>query len=287
MRRWLIVVGALSLLALANSARAQEDCENCKDLSYLPRLPNYHLTAADEAEFDAYKFPDGKTLHTVEGRYFRRDYSLNEGATRASPLQIRRNYATAFKKASATILFDGNCNGAGCEPWDGWDFVSGHFKQGGKETWVLMTVNDAPGTAYSLYVIERAEMKQDIVLNADGMQGAIQDTGRVALQINFDSNKATIKADSESLLDEVAKLLENNGDWKLRIEGHTDNTGDAKLAKKLSEERAKSVVTALVKRGVTKSRLSAKGWGSEKPVADNGTPEGQAKNRRVELVKVD
>jgi outer membrane protein OmpA-like peptidoglycan-associated protein len=69
------------------------------------------------------------------------------------------------------------------------------------------------------------------------------------------------------------------------IEGHTDNVGTASSNKTLSENRAKSVLDAIVARGIEKSRLSAKGWGQEKPIGDNKTEEGRAKNRRVEIVK--
>ncbi|MGH8236936.1 MAG: OmpA family protein [Steroidobacteraceae bacterium] len=72
---------------------------------------------------------------------------------------------------------------------------------------------------------------------------------------------------------------------QLGIEGHTDNVGDAASNKKLSEARAKSVTAAIVASGVETARLSAAGFGQDKPVADNRTEEGRAKNRRVELVK--
>ncbi len=72
---------------------------------------------------------------------------------------------------------------------------------------------------------------------------------------------------------------------KISIEGHTDNVGNATSNKKLSDDRAKSVMNVLIAKGIDKSRLSAIGWGQEKPVADNRTDEGKAKNRRVEIVK--
>jgi outer membrane protein OmpA-like peptidoglycan-associated protein len=83
----------------------------------------------------------------------------------------------------------------------------------------------------------------------------------------------------------IATLLKSNPTLKLGVEGHTDNVGDAASNKKLSEARAKSVTAAIVASGVDAARLSAAGFGQEKPVADNRTEEGRAKNRRVELVK--
>ncbi len=79
--------------------------------------------------------------------------------------------------------------------------------------------------------------------------------------------------------------MKDNPDLKIGVEGHTDNVGDPKKNKILSEDRAKAVVSAIVKQVIDASRLSASGFGHEKPIADNATDEGRAKNRRVELVK--
>jgi len=86
-------------------------------------------------------------------------------------------------------------------------------------------------------------------------------------------------------VDQIFELLNSDPALKISIEGHTDNVGDAAANKKLSNERAKSVMDALIAKGVDKTRLSFIGWGQEKPVADNRTDEGKAKNRRVEIVK--
>jgi len=73
---------------------------------------------------------------------------------------------------------------------------------------------------------------------------------------------------------------------KIAIEGHTDNTGDAAHNKKLSGDRAHAVMKALIGQKIDKSRLSAKGYGAERPLVANDTEDNRAKNRRVELVKV-
>jgi OOP family OmpA-OmpF porin len=72
---------------------------------------------------------------------------------------------------------------------------------------------------------------------------------------------------------------------RLSIEGHTDNVGTPQNNKVLSENRAKAVMNAVASSGVDASRLTSVGWGQERPVADNRTEEGRAKNRRVEIVK--
>ena len=107
----------------------------------------------------------------------------------------------------------------------------------------------------------------------------------LALYINFDTGKATIKPDSDQTLDSAAAALKAAPNLKIEVAGHTDNVGSSQANEKLSDERAKAVMAALVKRGITANRLTAKGYGQSSPVADNRTEEGRAKNRRVELVK--
>lgn len=99
------------------------------------------------------------------------------------------------------------------------------------------------------------------------------------------TGKAAILPDSEKILGEIATLLQQNADLKLRVEGHTDNQGNAAANQALSEKRAQAVVAWLSGHGVTAGRLSAKGLGQTQPVADNSSEDGRAKNRRVEWVK--
>jgi OmpA-OmpF porin, OOP family len=80
-------------------------------------------------------------------------------------------------------------------------------------------------------------------------------------------------------------LLNGQPDWKMRLEGHTDSTGTREGNQLLSQQRASVVVDWLVKTGIAPTRLSAAGLGDTRPIADNKTVEGRARNRRVELVK--
>ena len=103
--------------------------------------------------------------------------------------------------------------------------------------------------------------------------------------MNFATDKTDILPDSLPQIEQVAALLKDDPSLKLAVNGHTDNTGDAAHNQQLSEGRAKAVVALLTGKGIEASRLSAAGFGAMQPVADNGTDEGKAKNRRVELVK--
>jgi outer membrane protein OmpA-like peptidoglycan-associated protein len=117
------------------------------------------------------------------------------------------------------------------------------------------------------------------------MKKEIDARGRVALYINFDTDKATLRPDAQPVIEEINKLLSADPALKLSIEGHTDNTGAPAHNQQLSTARARSVLGALVGLGVDPARLQSKGFGQDKPLADNATEDGRAKNRRVELVK--
>jgi outer membrane protein OmpA-like peptidoglycan-associated protein len=107
----------------------------------------------------------------------------------------------------------------------------------------------------------------------------------MALYINFDTNKATIKPESAGIIDQIVELMKSQPHLKLSIEGHTDSQGSPASNKTLSLNRSKAVIKAVSEGGIDASRMSAVGWGQEKPVADNRKEEGRAKNRRVEIVK--
>ena len=104
--------------------------------------------------------------------------------------------------------------------------------------------------------------------------------------ITFDVDKADIKPQSMGTLNMVAGIMKNNPDLKFEIDGHTDNTGDAKHNLDLSQQRADSVKAQLVSMGIDDARLTTKGFGDTKPLDTNDTPEGRANNRRVEFVKI-
>jgi OOP family OmpA-OmpF porin len=104
-------------------------------------------------------------------------------------------------------------------------------------------------------------------------------------KIQFEYNKATILPTSFSLMDEIAKVIkENPRIKKISIEGHASSEGNPDHNRKLSDSRAKAVMAYLVGKTVEPTRLAAKGWGADKPIADNASEQGREKNRRVEFL---
>lgn len=101
--------------------------------------------------------------------------------------------------------------------------------------------------------------------------------------VNFATNSARLTAGSTAILDEAAAVLAKRGDVRTEVAGHTDNRGSAARNRVLSQERAETVMSYLISKGVNPANLSAKGYGPDNPVADNRTESGRAANRRVEL----
>lgn len=106
---------------------------------------------------------------------------------------------------------------------------------------------------------------------------------KIASKIFFESGSDKLKAGSKTQLDDLADILKKYPEANLVIEGHTDNTGDAEKNVVLSQKRCESVKNYLVSKSIDANRLSATGYGQTRPIDDNKTAEGRAKNRRVEL----
>jgi outer membrane protein OmpA-like peptidoglycan-associated protein len=271
MKRFITLAALATLVVLPLALAAQEtDEEGCKDHPLLTRMKGFYISSC-EASFDAVEFYVGEDkVQTLEGQKTVINYNLAEGAATPSELQILRNYANAVKSSGGTIVYESDI------------YISLKIVKGGGQVWVAVSAANS-GTAYSLTILELGDMTQDVT--AGDMLAALNKDGRIALAIHFDTGKATIKPESQKVVGEIAALLKANPGLQVSIEGHTDDTGTTQGNKTLSEARAKAVVGAVAGQGVEAPRMSAVGWGQDKPVADNATEEGRAKNRRVEVVK--
>jgi outer membrane protein OmpA-like peptidoglycan-associated protein len=181
-----------------------------------------------------------------------------------SQLQLARNLETALKKAGYTFVVPVSKN------------ESGEY---------MLTVRKGEQWLGAAVLVK--DMEQEVVADASALAAEIEKSGSVAVYgITFDTGKATINPQSETVLNEIVTLMKDNGEWRFEVQGHTDNVGAAAANATLSQQRAAAVVSWLTKNGVEASRLVAKGYGDTAPVADNTSDEGRAKNRRVELKKI-
>lgn len=269
------MVLALLFALCAAPALSQQEPEPGKDHTSVPRFPGMVMSAGTETDFNGFDFQisaDEKTQR-VEGKSWEYEYNLKEGARHPSPLEVVRNYANQFTSRGGKVMYQASDNSV----------TTMMMPLGAGERWMRLQTN---GDAVIMLIIESGLMQQKVEFSADEMAAQAAATGKIVLHgILFDTAKTTIRAESNSVLDEVATLMKRDTGLRFRIEGHTDNVGAKAVNLTLSKGRAASVKTALVARGLAAGRLSSEGQGDSQPAADNGTEEGRRQNRRVELVK--
>ncbi len=140
------------------------------------------------------------------------------------------------------------------------------------------------GFFYYTDVYELSKKRADSTYKKDIALQPIELNASLTFQnIQFETNSFALLPVSHIELNKLVQLLNDNPTVRIMVSGHTDNSGKAATNQKLSEERAKAVVNYLVDKGIQLSRLSAKGFGSTKPVASNDTEKGKAVNRRTEF----
>jgi len=291
-------------------ASAQEsDKEGSEDHPLISRYPGSVIREYTQKDYDEFTLPLGrangakfeKSQH-LEGKVTHIVYVAPQGR---STLEVFRNYQAALAGAGFETLFtcgkaDCMVNGGMLNLYDGYSdpwypdqemrYISAKLTRPQGEVYVSLNAW-GPGTVrpqVSLYVVEMKAMEAGMVtVNAATLAGDITRTGHASVYgIYFDTGKADVKAPSDAMLKEIAKLLHEDPDLKLYVVGHTDNQGGFDMNMDLSRRRGDAVVQVLTnKYGVAPARLRAAGDGPTAPVASNDTEEGRAKNRRVELVK--
>lgn len=275
MRRISIALALLVLSALP--AFAQEDAEGAKDHPVLARMAGFYLSGADVQDFAKHDFTVGDETKAVEGRYWRLEYWLKEGAKNPGALAIARNYSNALIAKKGRKVHEGVDAGGG-------DATATMPLGDGRTLWVEINISNS-GETYTLTIVEEAAMAQQIEVTAAWLAEQLAKTGSVALEgITFDTGKAVIRPESKAVLDQIGTLLMTDAALRLEIQGHTDNVGAPTANLTLSQQRAEAVKKYLVDtHRIAAARLTTAGFGDTKPVADNSTAEGRAKNRRVEL----
>jgi outer membrane protein OmpA-like peptidoglycan-associated protein len=279
----LIAIATAALAALASAqaipfpapAAAPEAVSDGQDFPYLPPLPGARLIA---------------TRHIDEPLELKQATEDNE-AVLAGQSHVKKIYERpgsitpiVFITAYRDSLFAG-----------GWRLIdvtkledialqpetvniAAHYGRNDRN--IYARLSQAPGGPYEINVAD---------VGAEDWASMLETQCRVALySVHFDLDRPTIRPESTPTLEKAAALLKAKRSWKIEVQGHMDNIGaegDA-LRQVLSEARAKTVASWLTTHGVPASRVTAKGYGKTRPVADNDSDLGRARNRRIELVRI-
>uniref|UniRef100_UPI00404886C1 OmpA family protein n=1 Tax=Rheinheimera sp. TaxID=1869214 RepID=UPI00404886C1 len=236
-----------------------------------------------------------------------------EASKDQSTLQVFRNYQQALQQAGFTILFSCEHQSCGKEQrkqlwkgspdksrFKGYLSNSTNARQDYRMLTAHKTINDQE-IYLSVYILKHNEytnmdIAHDIVelssmqtnrvsIDADYLQNELNRSGKVVLHgLHFASDSATLLPESAGSLDVITAYLTQHPAQTFYVVGHTDNSGSHSHNMQLSKARANSILQALVKQGIKADRLLGEGVGAMSPQQHNGSSEGKAANRRVELV---
>lgn len=255
---------------------------------------------AIKRSFDMLFFPINGVMTPMEGKVWKSYIVKNQDSEESwSAPYFLKSYDDAIISAGGVKIFDGKVASAEMNrikdqatyfgeegSIDYWNNPVRTYlirRAGGDDIYLQISANSASG---AIQILQKGPLKQTIkLLKADQIQNDLNNKGKAVLYINFDTNKATLKADGKKAVDEIYQVLSNDKALKIDINGYTDNVGEQNLNLQLSKQRAETVKTELVKNGIAENRLTSAGFGQNNPIGDNNSEEGKAKNRRVELVK--
>ena len=261
--------------ALPTAHRQTLTAPAAKDWKRLGHMPGYEADPPEKRNFDKYEFQvregdDSRTV-VVTGEKYLAAYSPTPATPLASDLDIQTNYRNALTALGAEILFTD------------YGRTTARLVEDGRTAWVTVS---SQSNRIDIAVIEEKPLQLSIQPpRADAMKTALEKAGRITLYINFDFAKATIRPESQPVIQQIVALLKADPTLKVAIEGHTDDIGTRDYNMTLSQARANAVMAAVAAAGIEASRLTAAGFGPDKPIANNSDPDGRARNRRVELVK--
>ncbi len=251
---------------LVPPAKVPETFREQDDFPYLMPLPGARRTDTAPEPVDEpldVTTPADNEPHLVGSRYAIKRY---QGPSGLSNLAFVSTYGAALQNAGWKILqkSEGMSMGNG--------IIVAHYDQNGRDVWLRLISGNAEWAA------SVADVGQGLKQIATACRVPVYG-------VNFDFNKATLRADAEPVLDQVLALFNSMPTLSAEIGGHTDDVGKPDYNLQLSAGRAEAVKAWLVARGVGASRLSTHGYGATQPVVPNDSDAHRARNRRVELKK--
>ena len=247
----------------APSATPERVNPNAGDFPWLGPLPGsrFRSSAPDTAPFYVSIKGASESELVASGSIIKAYYPPRDGLSNSL---FRIAYHDALTAAGWTIVHESM--GADVA-------ISAHFTGNGRNLWASLHKNDT----FDIRVADAGAVNKD-------MSSDLKTNCHVAIYgVLFDFNKSTIQPASDPVLQQILDLLKKNLTQKIEVQGHTDNVGGDAYNQTLAEARARAIVAWLTQHGIAADRLTAKGFGKTRPIADNATDAGRAKNRRVEI----
>jgi len=268
---------------------------------YITLPKGYELYDNIIVNFEKIPLWTGQHIEFIEGQLFSSAIHQNEDYKEGSFLELQRNLEHIIQQLGGQRIANNPIPKAEIDKIPQKfqvDYVSGLgdifnnstqtyvIRQANKNIWFQLT--QAGNNSAGLLIAETQPVQITArALTSDQLKTALDKDNKVNIQVNFATDQANILPDSQPQIDQVIQLLKSLPELRLRVNVHTNNSGDAKHNQQLSEKRAQAVVQALtINAVIDKKRLIAKGFGDTQPIAENTTAEAKALNRRVELIKI-
>ena len=265
--------GAPPKLDLAPPARSGGKVASNADFPYLKHFPGSKLadTAQDDRPMLVQIEEDKEPVQIASGS-IRKQY---DGPAWLGSIEPIVTYLDALKRAGWKIVEENTAVTTG-DP-----YLTAHYAKDTTDIWVHVHSRGNDG-----YYVNVADADAGAERGAARVKAELDKSCKVQVYgISFDFDKSTLRPDSEAALNSILQVFNAYPDLALELAGHTDNVGKPDYNARLSEARVNTVRGWLVGKGVKAERITAKGYGDTQPIASNDSPEGRAKNRRVELRK--
>lgn len=229
---------------------------------------------SDFNEYDFYYYKGNKKINNIIKGEMWELYSYIPKNEEATYFELNNNLVFEAKKNNGRVYVD--------QPHTRTQIFSFDAPEG--KYWMMTHTVD---NRVNLVIMLEKNFEKSMNMDISDWKSDFEKTGKLTLRgVQFEFNKSKLMPESGAVLDKAVELLNKYSGTVIEIAGHTDNVGTKSYNHKLSQERAESVRMYLVEKGVAADRLSAIGYGDEKPVDSNDTEEGRSNNRRVELVKI-
>jgi len=259
---------------------------------YLKNSNEDYLPEIFTLEFDFY-FKPGDTYkrYWIYFYDFKNQRSLGDISTDLEVYVNGLEFGSSNKRYPGTEDYNWGAN-----PIGGWKHVSVAYTKGKFKAYLddtrLINIPHLEGNPVGVTIQGESADEMMYIKNIRIAKGGVKYYDRVLSDgkiivngIRFDVNKATIKPQSNGAINKIFSLMQKQPELNFSVEGHTDSDGDEAANLELSKARGKAVMERLISLGIAADRLKYNGFGESMPIAENGTAEGKANNRRVEFVK--